>query len=50
MTKKYLLVLACLVCWGSASSSWADCIYQGQSYPTGTKVGSLTCQADGSWR
>ena len=30
--------------------AWADCIYNGKYYPTGTKVGSLTCQPDGTWR
>ena len=28
----------------------ADCYYNGSAYPTGTKLGSLTCMADGSWR
>ena len=28
----------------------ADCPYAGKSYPTGTRVGNLTCQADGTWR
>jgi len=28
----------------------ADCIYNGNLYPTGAVIGGLTCQADGSWR
>lgn len=28
----------------------ADCIYNGSYYPTGTKLGSLTCQPNGSWQ
>ena len=30
--------------------SYADCIYDGYSYPTGTKLGDLTCQPDGTWK
>jgi hypothetical protein len=32
------------------ASAYADCMYQGKSYPTGTKLGGLTCQADGTWK
>ena len=29
----------------------ADCVGpDGNAYPTGTRVGSLVCQADGTWR
>lgn len=28
----------------------ADCWYNGYMYPTGTKIGGLTCQANGSWK
>ena len=28
---------------------YADCIYNGVSYPPGTVINGLTCQADGSW-
>ena len=27
----------------------ADCIYNGQTYPTGTRIGSVVCQPDGTW-
>lgn len=32
------------------ATAWADCIYNGQYYPTGTKIGNLTCQTDGTWK
>lgn len=28
----------------------AECYYAGQSYPTGTNIGGLVCQPDGTWR
>ena len=28
----------------------ADCIYNGHYYPTGHKLGDLTCQPDGTWK
>ena len=34
----------------SALSAYADCVYKGKSYPTGTRVNNLTCQADGTWK
>ena len=27
----------------------ADCLYAGQSYPTGTVINGYTCQANGTW-
>lgn len=30
--------------------AYADCIYDGQSYPTGSTVGPYVCQPDGSWK
>jgi hypothetical protein len=30
--------------------AWADCLYKGTYYPTGTRVGTLTCQPDGTWK
>lgn len=29
---------------------FADCIHNGKSYPTGTILGPLICEPDGSWR
>jgi hypothetical protein len=33
-----------------AQSAWAACSYNGQPYPTGTRMGDLTCQPNGEWR
>jgi hypothetical protein len=33
-----------------ASTAMADCIYSGRSYPTGTNIGGVVCQPDGTWR
>jgi len=30
--------------------AYAECWYNGVSYPTGTVINGKTCQADGSWR
>jgi hypothetical protein len=30
--------------------AYADCWYQGRSYPTGTIIDGRICQADGTWR
>jgi len=50
MVRTSLVIMLFLITCGSSVSVWADCVYQGRSYPTGTKIGSLTCQADGTWR
>jgi hypothetical protein len=34
----------------SAGPALADCIYKGRSYPTGTNIGGVVCQPDGTWR
>jgi len=42
---------ALMICALFASTmAWADCVYNGQRYATGSKVGGRTCQTDGSWR
>jgi hypothetical protein len=33
-----------------ALPSWADCIYEGQRYPTGTRIGPYVCRPDGTWQ
>ena len=33
-----------------AGTARADCIYDGHSYPTGTNIGGVVCQPDGTWR
>jgi len=48
--KKLLLslIIGAIVC--TSLPAYADCVYKGRSYPAGSKIGGLTCQADGSWR
>jgi hypothetical protein len=48
--RKTKSILVFLISCGFASGAWAACLYQGNAYPTGTKIGGLTCQADGTWR
>jgi hypothetical protein len=49
MKKRFLhAALACALC--APLLAQAACFYNGQWYPTGTRLGSLTCQADGQWR
>ena len=43
--KKFLAIVFVFI----AISSSADCIYNGFTYPTGTIINGLTCQADGTW-
>jgi hypothetical protein len=33
----------------AAGSALADCVYDGRSYPTGTNIGGVICQPDGTW-
>ena len=33
----------------SVSAAYADCNYNGQVYPVGTRVGPYICKPDGSW-
>jgi hypothetical protein len=48
MKRAVLVVL--ILCSAAASAASADCVYQGKSYPTGTKIGDRTCQPDGTWK
>lgn len=50
MKKTFARVLVVLATSSCFSSAWAECVYQGKSYPTGTRLGGLTCQADGTWK
>jgi len=36
--------------WMSPPALAANCIYNGRSYPPGTKIGPLVCQPDGTWK
>jgi len=42
----YTVLLFCLF----VQTAQAACLYKGKSYPTGTRLGSLTCQPDGTWK
>lgn len=33
-----------------SSAVLSDCLYQGRWYPTGTNIGGVICQPDGTWR
>jgi hypothetical protein len=33
-----------------AGTAQADCIYNGRAYPTGTNIGGVVCQPNGTWR
>jgi|SoiMethySBSTD1v2_1073268.scaffolds.fasta_scaffold5441387_1 hypothetical protein len=33
----------------SPGSARADCIFNGRSYPTGTTIGGVVCQPNGTW-
>lgn len=36
---------------GTVSTAYAnDCTYNGNTYSSGTKIGSLVCQPDGTWK
>lgn len=41
-------VLVFLAVW--AGTATADCIYNGRSYSTGTNIGGIICQPNGTWR
>lgn len=48
LMKSLLFILMFL--FGMATVASADCIYDGQTYPTGTEIGGLVCQPDGTWQ
>jgi hypothetical protein len=48
MKRVILLILSILLI--AVAVGEAECLYNGQSYPTGTTINGKTCQADGSWR
>lgn len=45
MNKSIIFVVLLFI----SSVAVADCKYNGNLYPTGTVIGGLTCQADGTW-
>ncbi|MDZ4871057.1 MAG: hypothetical protein CLLPBCKN_000445 [Chroococcidiopsis cubana SAG 39.79] len=42
------LALIFLILLGTTSAAYADCIYNGQIYPEGSRVGPFTCR-NGAW-
>jgi hypothetical protein len=43
------LVLAIVVLWlAAAAPALADCVFEGQSYPEGTRIGDFVCE-NGEW-
>jgi hypothetical protein len=34
---------------GTATLAYADCVSNGQSYPTGTVIDGFICKPDGKW-
>jgi hypothetical protein len=50
MTMKHAMTVLLICVFFASSVAWADCVYNGQRYATGSKVGGRTCQANGSWR
>ena len=47
--RKLKLILILIMLFGTGLA-YANCTYNGSSYPTGTRIGPLVCQSDGSWR
>jgi hypothetical protein len=46
-----LIFGAILLFFGKIVSVYAaNCIYDGRSYPPGTRIGPYVCQPDGTWK
>ena len=50
MKKRLLILLLIGVSAIASSLVSAGCMYGDYEYPTGTVIGGLTCQGDGSWK
>jgi hypothetical protein len=52
MSKKLTIamILGISIFANNLSAQTAGCRYNGQLYPVGTKLGNLTCTADGTWK
>jgi hypothetical protein len=46
---KFILCISVLLI-GMTAPVYADCIYNGRTYPTGSRLGGLVCTPDGSWQ
>ena len=49
MRKALFVFIVVSAAWLSLPA-YADCVYRGKSYETGSRVNGLTCQSDGTWR
>jgi hypothetical protein len=48
--KNLLAIAIAALCFTCPLLAFADCERDGQTYPTGARVGPFTCTADGSWK
>jgi hypothetical protein len=45
---RWLAVLVCSILLAVAGTALADCEYEGETYPEGTRIGPYVC-VDGQW-
>jgi hypothetical protein len=50
MKQKLVSLLAGLALAAVATQVFADCTFNGRSYPTGSVVGDRVCAANGTWQ
>jgi len=50
MKRKLKALIATLTLAALATPAWADCMFNGRSYPTGSVVGDRVCAANGTWQ
>ena len=48
--KQAIIYFFVILIWSTTSVAYAQCLYNGQWVPTGTKAGGYTCQANGDWK
>ena len=47
---KILFISLFILLIGFNAVAYADCVYNGRQYPTGSQVGPYVCQPDGTWQ
>jgi hypothetical protein len=50
MKRTLKTLIATLVLAALATPAFANCMFNGRSYPTGSVVGDRVCTANGSWQ
>jgi hypothetical protein len=50
LTTALCIELLVTLVWFITPAYAADCLYNGKSYPPGTRIGPLMCQGDGTWK